>query len=96
MRGESDGAFVQLAIADSGIGITPSDQQHVFSPFYRAANVRHHAAGGSGLGLYVTRALVEAHGGAIWLKSEPQIGTTFYLTLPQAAKFVEHACDAAR
>ncbi|MBC8076918.1 MAG: HAMP domain-containing histidine kinase [Chloroflexales bacterium] len=88
------GSFVQVAVADSGIGIMPNDQQHVFNPFYRATNTEHAAASGSGLGLYVTRALVEAHGGAIWLKSTPHQGSTFYLTLPQTAPIAAHAYDA--
>ena len=94
VRGDTGARFIEIAVADSGIGITPSDQQHVFSPFYRATNTRHNAASGTGLGLFVTRALVEAHGGAIWLKSAPHIGSTFYLTLPQTARIALQACDA--
>lgn len=85
MYGDAGGGFVHVAIADSGIGIALSDQQRVFTPFYRASNIQHSAVVGSGLGLYVTRALVEAHGGTIWLDSTPQVGTTFFLTLPQTA-----------
>jgi signal transduction histidine kinase len=96
VRGNAASGFVQIAVADSGIGITPGDQQHVFTPFYRASNTRQSTAGGSGLGLYVTRALVEAHGGSIWLTSAPQVGSTFYLTLPQSAQVAEQACDASR
>lgn len=69
-------------IADTGVGIPKDEQKNVFNRFYRGANIRSMEASGTGLGLYITRAFVEASGGKIWFKSEPNKGTTFFFTLP--------------
>jgi len=78
---EADGDAVRLAVADGGIGIAPDDLPHIFDAFYTA---QPGAAGerGSGLGLAVTRRIVEAHGGAIAVQSTPGTGSTFVITLP--------------
>lgn len=76
--------FLQLSVADDGVGIAPGDQDRIFSRFVRAANATKTGASGAGLGLYITRALVELHGGRIWLSSEPGSGSTFYVTFPIA------------
>jgi len=76
--------FLQMSVADDGVGIPPEDQDRVFSRFFRAANATRTGASGAGLGLYITRALVELHGGRIWLSSEPGSGCTFYVTFPIA------------
>ncbi len=76
--------FLQLSVADDGVGIAPEDQDRIFSRFFRAANATQTGASGAGLGLYITRALVELHGGRIWLSSEPGSGCTFYVTFPIA------------
>ena len=73
---------VQVAVADQGRGIAPEDLPHLFERFYRAGTGR--TVEGIGLGLYITRMLVEAHGGGIWVESEPGAGSTFYFTLPIA------------
>jgi PAS domain S-box-containing protein len=73
---------VLFTVADQGRGIPPEDQPHLFERFYRAAGTR--KAEGIGLGLYITRVLVEAHGGRIWFESEVGKGSTFYFTLPAA------------
>ena len=73
---------VVTAIADRGAGIAPEDLPHIFHRFYRATGARQ--AEGLGLGLYITKMLVEAHGGRIWVESELGKGSTFYFTLPVA------------
>ena len=67
-------------MADQGIGIAPEDIPHLFERFYRVSGGR--KAEGIGLGLYITRVLVEAHGGRIWVKSKGGKGSTFTFTLP--------------
>ncbi len=74
---------VELWVADRGQGIAPEDQAKLFTRYFRARNAR---ADGLGLGLYITRMLVEAHGGRISLESRPGEGTTFRFTLPVAAR----------
>ena len=63
-------------------GIAQEDSPHIFDRFYRSKGVR--KAGGLGLGLYITKMLVEAHGGRIWVESELGRGSAFYVTLPLA------------
>lgn len=71
------------AVADRGPGIAPEDLAHLFTRYYRAQPAREHREG-LGLGLYISRMLVEAHGGRLWVESEPGQGSTFYFTLPLA------------
>ncbi|MCL5961202.1 MAG: sensor histidine kinase [Chloroflexi bacterium] len=73
---------VDTSITDRGIGIPPEELPHVFERFYRAAGVR--KTEGLGLGLYITRKLVEAQGGRVWVESEPGKGSTFHFTMPAA------------
>ncbi len=76
-----DGERALLSVTDSGIGIQLSDQARVFERFERAVPTQHF--GGLGLGLYISREIVQAHGGAIRLESEPGAGTTFTVELPR-------------
>lgn len=73
---------VTIAVADQGEGIAPEDQLRIFERFYRPQGGRR--ADSVGLGLYITRMLVEAHGGRIRVESEPGNGSTFSFTLPAA------------
>lgn len=77
-----DGGEVLCSVRDQGRGIDPQDLPHIFERFYRPKGGR--KAGGVGLGLYIARALVEAHGGRIWVESALGRGSTFYVTLPSA------------
>jgi len=71
-----------VSIRDTGVGITPEDQQQLFTKFFRADDPRVRDVPGTGLGLSITKSLVETHGGEIWFQSEPDRGTTFTFTLP--------------
>ncbi|MHB9131247.1 MAG: PAS domain S-box protein [Armatimonadota bacterium] len=72
---------VVIAVSDQGRGIAPEDLPYLFERFYRARKTERKAEG-MGLGLYITRVLVEAHGGQVWVESESGKGSTFYFTLP--------------
>jgi len=82
VRAERVGGQVQVAVADTGEGISPEDLPYVFERFYRADKSRARASGGSGLGLAIAKQIVEAHGGRIWAKSWVGVGSTFVFTLP--------------
>lgn len=69
-------------VADQGIGIPPEEQARVFQRFYRVDSSLRRSTQGAGLGLYLCKSIVEAHGGRIWLRSEPGKGTTVFVALP--------------
>lgn len=71
-------------ITDQGIGVSPEYMDHIFERFYRVRNVASRQYSGIGLGLFVARAIVEAHGGRIWVSSNQGTGSTFSFTLPHA------------
>jgi signal transduction histidine kinase len=83
---DSDGApqVVHVSVADNGIGISPEDQRKVFQQFFRSEDPKVREVTGTGLGLNITRRLVEMQGGAIWFESTPGKGTTFHFTIPVA------------
>ncbi len=86
--------FVEVTIADTGIGIAPEDQKVIFEKFYQIGQVQLHSSGktkfkggGPGLGLPIARGIIEAHGGTIWVESpgydeETCPGATFHILLP--------------
>ena len=76
----SEGNEVLIAVRDRGQGIDPKDLPHIFNRFHRPKEGRR--SGGVGLGLYITRSLVEAHGGRIEVQSTPGRGSVFSVTLP--------------
>lgn len=78
VRGEADRAVVE--VEDQGAGIAPEDRERIFDRFQRASSGHRQAS--LGLGLYIVRSLVEAHGGAIAVRSEPGRGSTFVVTIP--------------
>jgi signal transduction histidine kinase len=73
---------IEVQISDTGIGMTPEQQAQVFMPFYRADHALHDHERGTGLGLSIVRALVDLHGGKVWVRSQPDVGSTFAFTLP--------------
>jgi signal transduction histidine kinase len=78
--------FATLRIRDQGVGIAANDQEELFLPFRRLG--KRGLVEGTGLGLWLSRALVEAHGGRIWVESNPDGGSTFSFTLPQPSAVV--------
>jgi signal transduction histidine kinase/CheY-like chemotaxis protein/HAMP domain-containing protein len=75
-------SLVEIAVRDTGIGIAPENQQRVFEEFQQVGETLTGKPEGTGLGLTLTRKLVELHGGTIWLESTPGQGSTFTFTLP--------------
>lgn len=81
--GRADGKWVTVYVADNGVGISPNERENIFDRFYRVENRLSRRTQGTGLGLYLSRAIVEAHGGRIWVESMPEKGSIFIFTLPQ-------------
>ena len=77
---KQEGEYLQIAVKDSGVGISPKDQERIFEKFTRLG--RHERSKGLGLGLAFCRLAVEAHEGSIWVESEEGKGSTFTFTLP--------------
>jgi len=73
---------VRMRVADTGVGIAPQELPHVFQQFYRGSESRPPEKRGRGLGLAICREIITAHGGQIWVESEPDRGTCFTFTLP--------------
>jgi signal transduction histidine kinase len=76
---------VVIQVVDNGEGIAPEDVSRLFTPFFRADRSRARATGGVGLGLALSRRIVEAHGGTLVADSAPGRGTTMTITLPSHA-----------
>ena len=74
--------FVRVEVSDNGIGLSPEEQAQLFTKFFRAQDRSTQAVGGTGLGLVITRLLVELHGGQITVSSAPGQGSTFSFSLP--------------
>jgi len=77
---------IEFSVKDTGVGIPKEQQERVFTKFFRGANVIRLETEGSGLGLFITKNIIEAHGGKIWFESEEGRGSTFYFTLPVRKK----------
>jgi PAS domain S-box-containing protein len=83
---ESKGENVLFKIKDDGVGIPQNQQDRIFTKFFRGSNVIRMETDGTGLGLYTTKNIIEAHHGKIWFESEENKGTTFYFTVPVVKK----------
>ncbi len=81
---EGAGQVVHLWVRDSGIGISAEDQERIFEKFFRSEDPKAREVPGAGLGLNITRSLVEMQGGRIWFESQHRHGTTFHFTIPVA------------
>ncbi len=80
--------YIKISIKDTGIGIPPQDMKKVFTKFFRAENVIKKETDGSGLGLYITKNIINRHGGTIWAESTVNRGTSFYFTIPTDPKLI--------
>ena len=78
--------MVRIAVSDQGIGIPPADKEKIFEKFYRVNSELRSKVRGSGLGLSIVQAIVESHGGRIWVESEVGKGSTFAFTMPFATE----------
>ncbi|NOK63752.1 MAG: PAS domain-containing protein [Chloroflexi bacterium AL-W] len=81
-----EGDFLILSVHDQGLGIPEDDLPHIWERFYRVDNSNTRRIGGTGLGLSITKALVELHGGRIWVESIVNEGSTFFFTIPMAVE----------
>ena len=78
------GNEVQITVTDRGMGISAEELPKLFSRYYRVRTEQTRTIEGTGLGLYIVKLLVEAHGGRVWVESELGVGSRFYFTLPTA------------
>jgi PAS domain S-box-containing protein len=81
-----DEAQIEVAVQDFGIGIAEKYHESIFERFYQVTDSRQHTYPGLGIGLFIARALVERHGGRLWLESQEGEGSTFRFTLPLRSK----------
>ncbi|MEK7174369.1 MAG: ATP-binding protein [Patescibacteria group bacterium] len=81
-RRADDSHFVEVSVRDTGIGIPEEDMKKMFTKFFRGSNAIRFQTDGSGLGLYIAKNIIQAHGGRMWVESEPNRGSTFFFTLP--------------
>jgi signal transduction histidine kinase len=81
---EKMGNYAKVSVKDSGIGIPKEEAANLFTRFYRAKNAVRIKTEGTGLGLYISKNIIEAHGGKIWVESLENKGTTFFFTVPFA------------
>lgn len=81
-----DNENVRISVTDSGIGIPSEDIPHLFQKFYRVDNSETREIGGTGLGLYLSRRLIESMGGKLYLESEYKKGSTFIIQLPRLTR----------
>ncbi len=84
LQAEVKGAYVQISVADTGIGIAPEHFSRVFEEFRQVDERVARRVGGTGLGMPISKKLVEMQGGEMWFESEVGVGSTFYFTLPIA------------
>lgn len=92
---KEEGADYLITISDSGIGIPENEQKHIFSKFFRATNAVKQVTDGSGLGLFVARAIVMRHGGALTFVSKPENGTTFTIRLHKSSENMDNDTEGA-
>ena len=85
---QQEDGFLRISVSDTGYGISPEDQAQLFSKFFRADNSDTSEVPGTGLGLFITKNIVEEHGGQIWVRSELRKGSKFSFTLPNASQTI--------
>ena len=79
---ENEQREIQVVIKDNGMGIPKEDLSRIFERFYRVDKGRSQELGGTGLGLSIVKHIIQAHGGRVWVESQPGKGSVFYFTLP--------------
>jgi signal transduction histidine kinase len=84
VRASTSGGDLRCEVSDTGVGMTAEEQAQAFTRFFRAANAHSSTIPGAGLGLAITKSIIENHGGTITMSSSPGKGTTVALTLPEA------------
>jgi signal transduction histidine kinase/CheY-like chemotaxis protein len=82
---DTGGPMLRASVRDYGIGIDPDEHEKIFRRFYQVDSGTARRFGGTGLGLAIVRQVVEGHNGRVWVESEPDQGSCFYLTLPKAS-----------
>ena len=82
VRAWRDGDDVEVTVTDTGIGIDPADQERIFDSFQQGERSAS-SSEGTGLGLTLSRRIIELHGGRLWLSSTPGEGSTFGISIPQ-------------
>lgn len=92
---DTDGAMLTIGIRDQGIGMSPDHLERIFDRFYRIDASLTREVGGVGLGLAICKRIMALQGGDIWAESEPDVGSTFYMTLPLAKPSDERLWDRA-
>lgn len=100
VRVEGDSESIRLCVHDSGVGIAPEEQRWIAGKFYERGDIAHHSSGdlefasrGLGLGLALTRAIVEAHGGRLHFTSRPGQGSVFTLEVPKGPRHDAQGCE---
>jgi signal transduction histidine kinase len=78
-----DASIVQIQIADTGVGIPEEDIPHLFQKFYRVDNSMTRSVGGTGLGLFISKKIIELYNGRVWVESRVGKGSTFFINLPR-------------
>lgn len=91
--GWADDDYAVAYVVDQGIGIAPEDQPRIFDRFYRVDNSLSRHTQGAGLGLYLARVIVQAHGGTMQVESQPGRGARFVFTLPLAPRSLPNEGD---
>ena len=89
---EANNSAFHVSVRDTGPGISTADQAKLFQEFQQADNATTRKKGGTGLGLDISKRIIEMHGGRIWVQSQPGQGSTFTFTLPV---IVERQVEAA-
>jgi signal transduction histidine kinase len=83
------GDVVRFHVCDEGLGVAPEEQERIFEKFYRADPHMRRGVGGTGLGLYICKELIDRMGGRIWVEPNEERGSTFYFEL-QTAEVLAH------
>jgi two-component system sensor histidine kinase VicK len=90
---EDIGEMEQASVSDEGVGIPKDQQERIFERFYQVDGSARRRFSGIGLGLTIAKRIVGAHGGEMWVRSEPGEGSTFYFTIPKCQAGEQELAD---